>query len=240
MSEASLFLPNAPIVEAIVDINCDTPPVDLLELESRAAAAFQDGYPKSRKQVTQRHKIQIHKDPSELSENLVREEISALQFLSTDERQLVQVRQEGFSFNRLAPYTILDDYLAEIERTWGIFRTLTQPAQIRRIGLRFINRLFLPTIGGQVELNDYLRTSPRLPDEATLEFIGFLNQHAAIEVGTQNHVNITLLMQELEGDKLPLIFDIEAYRASIKADPKSWEKIPEPEKPFFGRKIIDE
>jgi hypothetical protein len=37
-----------------------------------------------------------------------------------------------------------------------------------------------------------------------------------------------------------LVALIEAYRASVKADPKSWEKIPEPEKPFFGRKIIDE
>jgi len=33
---------------------------------------------------------------------------------------------------------------------------------------------------------------------------------------------------------------VDAYRASFKADPKSWDRIPEPEKPFFGRKIIDE
>jgi hypothetical protein len=33
---------------------------------------------------------------------------------------------------------------------------------------------------------------------------------------------------------------IEAYRAAIKADPKAWEKIPEPEKPFFGRKTIED
>jgi hypothetical protein len=33
---------------------------------------------------------------------------------------------------------------------------------------------------------------------------------------------------------------VEAYRVAFKADPKAWEKIPEPEKPFFGRKIIDE
>lgn len=33
---------------------------------------------------------------------------------------------------------------------------------------------------------------------------------------------------------------IERCREAIKASPSDWEKMPEPEKPFFGRKIIDD
>jgi hypothetical protein len=33
---------------------------------------------------------------------------------------------------------------------------------------------------------------------------------------------------------------VEAYREQIKARPNDWQKMPEPEKPFFGRKIIDD
>ncbi len=33
---------------------------------------------------------------------------------------------------------------------------------------------------------------------------------------------------------------IEAYRKAAKANPEDWKKIPEPEKPFFGRKIIED
>ena len=47
--------------------------------------------------------------------------IQSLQFLHEDEKQLVQVMAQGFSFNRLAPYTSLDDYLPVIQRTWELF-----------------------------------------------------------------------------------------------------------------------
>jgi hypothetical protein len=33
---------------------------------------------------------------------------------------------------------------------------------------------------------------------------------------------------------------IEQYRAAISANPSDWEKIPDPEKPFFGRKTIED
>ena len=71
----------------------------------------------------------------------VRRGIQALQFLHADEKQLVQVRAQGFSFNRLAPYTSLDDYLPEIERTWHLFVGLASPVQIRVVQLRYINRI---------------------------------------------------------------------------------------------------
>ena len=44
----------------------------------------------------------------------VRGALAAFQFLQTDEKQLVQVRALGFSFNRLAPYTGFDELLAEV------------------------------------------------------------------------------------------------------------------------------
>ncbi len=152
--------------------------------------------------------------------------MSGLQFLAEDEKQLVQVRQEGYSFNRLAPYRSLDDYLPEIERSWTVFRELMRPVRIRAIGLRFINRILLPTIGGQVELNDYLRAGPRLADEATLELTGFVNQYSAFDLETENRVNIALVMESLVGDKLPIIFDIEAVdiRARLAED---WDGVRE-------------
>ena len=33
---------------------------------------------------------------------------------------------------------------------------------------------------------------------------------------------------------------IEAYRADVAHNPEKWVKMPEPEKPFFGRKIIED
>ena len=124
--------------------------------------------------------------------------VSGLQFLSADERQIVQIRPEGYSFNRLAPYGSLDEYLPDIEWSWGRFRELTRPVQIRGIGLRYINRMLLPMDGGQIDLPAYLNVTPLVPDRETLEFVGFLNQSSAVEMETGNHVDITLATQPAE------------------------------------------
>ena len=72
----------------------------------------------------------------------------------------MQVRAQGFSFNRLAPYSGLDDYLPEIERTWSLYVDLASPVQIRAIRLRYINRILLPLAANTVDLDEYLKIGP--------------------------------------------------------------------------------
>jgi uncharacterized protein (TIGR04255 family) len=220
MSSDRFRLDRPPIIEAVVDVVCDLPPaLDLARIQDQAKSRFRDVYPIARRQIIQSN--ELYAQPETPPEVAVRQQVDALQFLAEDEKQLVQVRLEGYSFNRLAPYSSLDDYLPEIERTYGIFRELAEPIQIRRIGLRYINRLLLPTIDGQVELNEYLRVSPHLSDENALQFLGFFNQHSAVEVATGNRVNVTLAIESLERDRLPLIFDIDAYDQTARP-PDDW------------------
>jgi len=225
MTDTGLSLANPPIIEAVVDIHCDLPPsIVPAEIYERAKELFRDAYPKARRQVIEQ--IELRKEARKPVEHSIREQIGALQFRTEDEKQLVQIRPEGYSFNRLAPYGSLDDYLPEIERTWTIFRELTEPVQIRRVGLRFINRILLPMVEGRVKLNEYLRISRPLLDEDTLEFAGFVNQHSANETSTGNRVNMTLVAQPPEGDRLPVIFDINAFNLEPRA-PDDWEGIRE-------------
>lgn len=151
----------------------------------------------------------------------VRRGVEALVFSQEDERQLVQVRAQGFSFNRLAPYTSLDDYLPEIERSWRLYASLASPIQIRLLRLRYINRILLPMVNGRVRLEKYFKVAPRLPDQANLTFVGFLNQHAAVEVDTGHQVNIVLTAQIPQGDKLPVIFD-NCVTAVASGEPEDW------------------
>lgn len=223
MIDEALSLAHAPIVEAILEVTCDFPlTTDLQRFQEVAKEQLRTVYPKARRQNVESH--EFRKEGEKPAEVSVRQEVGALQFFAEDERQIIQFRREGYSFNRLAPYGSLDEYLPEIERTWEIFRKIVEPIQVRRIGLRFINRLPLPTINGRVELNEYLKLSPQLPDEKTLEFIGFVNQHSAIEKDTGNQVNITLVMQPLEGETLPIIFDIDAFRM-VAMSPEDWPAI---------------
>ncbi|TLD72687.1 TIGR04255 family protein [Phragmitibacter flavus] len=212
MSENNLRLSSPPIVEAVVDIDCDMPVnFNLLTLEAEARSAFGDRYPIFQTQVVEQHQFEPNTDGPAKHRRI--RQIQAFQFRQVDKNQLVQVRTQGFSFNRLAPYSNLDDYVMEIERTWSLFVDLTAPIQVKGIRLRYINRLNLPLRGGALETTDFLRISPQLPEQSNLEFSGFLHQHSAVEKGTGNQANIVLASQQIEGSALPMIFDIGVYHA---------------------------
>ena len=120
VSELELKLTKAPIVEAVLDIDCDMPPAfDVAALEESVRDAFRTEYPKF-----QTHYLEQHHFESKAHEPMkhsAKRAIQAFRLLDDSERQLVQVMAQGFSFNRLAPYTSLDDYLPVIQRTWELF-----------------------------------------------------------------------------------------------------------------------
>ncbi len=223
MSASPRKLNHPPIVEAVIDIDCVLPrDQDIAALESPARAAFRDQYPKLRTVHLEEHVFEKQGDAE--PEHSARREIHAYQLMHEDERQIVQVRKDGFSFNRLAPYMTLDDYLPEIRRTWQLFVGLASPVEIRAVKLRFINRILLPIVDGRIDLDRFFEKGPRLPDEEQLTFLGFLNQHVAVERDTGNQVTIILATENLEDGLFPIILDIEASRAAS-PDPGDWDSL---------------
>jgi uncharacterized protein (TIGR04255 family) len=198
---------NPPIIEAVLDIDCDMPPgLDITVLERPVHDQLHDQYPTVRRLLVQTQQIQPQKDkPPVLT---VSQAVQALQFRSKDEKQIVQFRLQGYSFNRLAPYTNLDDYLPEIARTWKTFIAIATPVQMRAVRLRYINRIMIPMTESRLDLEDYLKIGPRLPDEKRLTFTGFLDQHSAVETATGNQVSSVLTTLIPVNGLLPLIFDI--------------------------------
>jgi uncharacterized protein (TIGR04255 family) len=93
---------------------------------------------------------------------------------------------------------------------------------VRLIRLRYINRILLPVGPAPLEIDDYLRLGPRLPDQANLAFISFFNQYAAVEVASGLQINVTLTVQPEEGGFLPIIFDNTVF-SSEQAAPENWE-----------------
>jgi uncharacterized protein (TIGR04255 family) len=223
MNDETIKLKNPPIVEAILDIECDSPVGQKLsDLKEPSQKSFMANYPKLREQLLQELKIQTKPDGT--PDHSCRYGVAAYQYLQEDEKQLVQVRAQGFTFNRLSPYTTLDDYLPEIERCWRLYVDLASPVQIRKIRLRYINRILLPLVEGSVDLDQYLEIGPHLPDEEKLKFVGFINQHSAVEIATGHQVNTVLATQNPETGNLPVIFDNSA--ATIESgSPDDWSWI---------------
>lgn len=204
-------LPHPPIIEAVLDIDCDLPPEQQWEgLESGVRDAYRSTYPKFRKRYTQLHEIRTTDDAS-IAETSIKQTLEAFQLIAEDGKQLVQIRRQGYSFNKLAPYPGLDELLPEIRRTWDVFRSLASPQMIRRIQLRYINRILIPFQDGGVDLDHYLRCGLKLPDEDGMTLNGFLTQYSAVEKETGLHVQTVLTAQPIDDGHVPVIFDNAAF-----------------------------
>jgi uncharacterized protein (TIGR04255 family) len=224
MNDENQPIPSAPIIEAVVDIDCDLPAnLDLQSLREAAGDALRARYPKFRQQLIQEHVVTKEGDaPPEMRVNQVH---GAMQFLTEDEKQLIQFRPNGFSFNRLAPYGSLNDYLSEIESGWQTFFQLAHPVVVRKIGIRMINRILLPMEAGRLDFGDFLRVTPRLPETGSpLGFLGFLDQQMALDAATGNRANIIKTTELPQGDKLPLILDIDVFYP-CETPPAEWPVI---------------
>ncbi len=207
-------VPHPPIVEAIVDIDCELPPgMKLEDIETTARDSLQDNYPQLQKRLLQQFQIrQQGEGPPEHEVGDGR--LEALLFRSDDNLQLTQFRRSGYSFNRLAPYDGMDVYLPEIERTWENYREIALPVRIGKVGLRMINRIAVPlNQHGGLNLEAYFTTGPQLPlvEGRSLSFTGFLNQHQIIDEGSGHQANIALAVEGKQGDKLIVLLDIDVF-----------------------------
>lgn len=147
-------LRNPPIVEAVVDFDCDMPlHYDLSKEHDRIKQDLFEDYPN----VEPIHKtaFSFQFDPA-LPKSEIEQSLEAIRFRSQDSKQIVQYRNSGFSFNRLAPYSSYEDYAGEILDRWMQFVQLANPVVLRTLRLRYINSLNLPIAVGGKEYQKYL------------------------------------------------------------------------------------
>ena len=217
-------LDHPPIVEVIVDIDCDLPPgTGLSEIEPAAKASLRDSYPQTQRKPL--HQFHFRKEGEEPPTHSVEKEgIDSLLFRNEEGNQLTQFRRNGYSFNRLAPYPRegMDAYLPEIRGTWENYCVIANPLRIRKIGLRTINRIWLPLEDdGGLDLGRYFSSGPQIPnvEGRDLRFTNFLDQQQIVDAKSGLRANIVLATKELRKDELAVLLDIDAY------DPRSKESL---------------
>jgi uncharacterized protein (TIGR04255 family) len=86
-----------------------------------------------------------------------------VRFLREDKKALVQVGPHLLSANHLQPYPTWEEYLPMVKMAYDVYREVAKPQGLRRIGLRYINRINIP--GSNIALQDYFEFHPYLgPD----------------------------------------------------------------------------
>ena len=131
-------------------------------------------------------------------------------FQSSDGRDVAQFRQDGFTYNRLEPYTEWAVVRAEAVRLWRQFVEVANPARIERLALRYINRMTIPTRGN---LREYLEVMPPLFPGAPPAISGFVFRTSTYDPATGANAAVAGALEKgLDGLSSQLILDIDVFR----------------------------
>lgn len=89
-------------------------------------------------------------------------------FMREDEKVLMRVGPDVFSVHHLQPYSDWETLRGYIERALDAYRQVARPSGVRRLGLRYVNRLEVP--GQNVAIEDYLFALPSIPEKLPQQF----------------------------------------------------------------------
>lgn len=215
MSKQALFerFERAPITEALLDIRVELPShIDLARL-----ATFQDTlkdrYPTKRERVTWQFGFQAK--PKTAPETFKPSGgPDGYLLVSSDERQLVQARLDGFTFNRLKPYDKWETFRGEAKQLWQHYIGIASPQRITRLALRYINRIEIPL--PIRDLRDYILTTPEIAPELPQSLENFFMRIVIRDPNSQAVAIMTLTIEQIKDAKvLPLIFDIDVFREAV-------------------------
>ncbi|MCF6314527.1 MAG: TIGR04255 family protein [Verrucomicrobiales bacterium] len=201
---------DSPIIEAAISIDCDLAPgATMDEILGNAENRLSEAYPIIEKLQEQEHTIE--QTQKGLSHRVVQEN-KTVRFIRKDKTQVVQFGINGFVFNRLTPYTSLDDYLVEVGELWDVYQQTANPLMINKISMRYINRIVIPHENEQdLDLNSYLTVIPAIMPNEELSFGGIFQSVRFSSRDKRLNAQLTVATENLINEGLSVIVDIEVF-----------------------------
>jgi len=139
------------------------------------------------------------------------EGLHGYQFQSADGCDIAQFRVDGFTYNRLKPYTDGEAVLSEALRLWAIYVAIAAPPAVSRAALRYINHLPLP--GSVLEMDRYLTAAPKCPEGLPGDVLRFLSRHLVQSHEFDFRAMMTMSSEPMVGGNgLTILVDIDVFR----------------------------
>lgn len=195
-------LRKAPVVEAVIELRARPAGTwDEATIGPRLKEVMRDKYPAA--QAMQLFSfsmpIAVNTVAQPLSPTAVAEHSSewgGLRFKNPDSTQIAVFKRDSYSFSRLPPYTRWSAVVSEALRLWKTYSDLSGATRIERIGVRFINRLDVPTQG--LKFEDYFSGFGSVPGDLPLS--NFVS-HQSIEV--PGHPYAVVLIRTVQSPLAP-------------------------------------
>jgi len=212
---------NAPISEAILDIRVTLPPY----VEVQRLASFQNPirarYPLSRRRTALPTDVGLREGGVQVVPSTT---VSDGYLFSTEDRlQTVQVRMDGFTFNRLKPYDRWTTFRDEARALWALYREVARPERVTRLALRYINRIAIPL--PITDFSEWVRTTPEIAPGLPQNLQSFFMRLEIPYEPIGGLAIVTETIERPEGNRLPFLLDINVItRGDLSTDdPYVWD-----------------
>jgi uncharacterized protein (TIGR04255 family) len=210
--ENKRHLKNAPIIEALLDIRVKLAKSFKVEKFETLKSDLSDSYPITERQEFLRQHHLFMKGKPQFSP--LEEGISGYFYKTKDKKEIAQFRRDGFTLNRLHPYTEWDDLIAKTKNLWSLYKKIANPEAVTRLAVRYINNLKLPLPFG--DFSEYLCVPPNIPEGLPQAVNNFLNRITIYDSTQDIAANITQSLergaQSPKNNHIIIILDIDVYR----------------------------
>lgn len=201
------YLNNAPITEALIDIRAKLPSDFDIEVFKSLDEVDLEKFPLKEKQKEFSANFKVERDKPLIKS--ASEDIRGYIYRSEDQKNIVQFRRDGFTYNRLKPYTKWEDVIDVAKNLWSIYVKYAKPLKVTRIGTRYINQIKLPF--PVRDFSDYMAAPPQNPYKNG-SISGYLNRIKLTDKQEEIDVNITQTLEKgTEKETITLLLDIDAF-----------------------------
>jgi len=203
------YLKNAPIREAILDFRVKARQGFHAQEFEALRTRLRDQFPKMDKRSRFETMVQMSEGGAQSKTQDLG--LQGYFFKSEDERNVAQFRIDGFTFNRLRPYTSFDEILPLAMEMWDVYCGVAKPEVVTRLAVRCINDIPLP--GSLIELEEYLRAAPTIPPELPQGLSSYVSRVTIHQDEPRLTANIFQAYQsDITTRQIKVILDIDVYK----------------------------
>ena len=130
---------------------------------------------------------------------------------SEDRKNVVQFRADGFTYNRLRPYTRWEEVFPRAMELWNLYAEASSPELVTRLAVRYVNHLRIPK--PNVDFDDYLTSGPHVPPELPQTIGTFLTRVVILDSESGLAANVTQALEPPVDPRFTtVILDIDAFQ----------------------------
>jgi len=221
-------LPNAPIKEAVIDIQITSELLKVEQLEG-LLKKLPSGYTES-KPITETY---VEFGVGAKGKNILEKndtDIIGYRIENDDSNFIVQLKKTGFTLSKLPPYDSWATFKNEAQELWSIYSDIVPDFKFSRLAVRYINEVPLPLLsnkGQSIEFDDYLINGPQLPNNMGTVVNSFFSRIVIPWPDLKTTIIVIQALKEINADdsKAIVILDFDISRVNVAdfSETEMWE-----------------